>query len=223
MSDNKRYSIGFLASNEGVLFEKTVLACKAGILNADVNVLIANNADAPCIKRAGNQGVPVHLIDTPKGQAERYTDDILRCLEHYRPDLIVITFDRLLGNAFVKKYYGKAVNLHLSLLPAFRGVDPCKNAVLAGVRYAGATMHFIDEGVDSGPIVSQVVVPCPPDMDEQRLFVAYGEVIESFVLNTIDFFVRGGVRLIDKKVFIDGADFESFPASPSIQERFKKR
>lgn len=127
---------------------------------AEIVVVFSNNPDAYAIERARARNIPVEVI-SHKGYPgrEEYEKDIIKTLEPYRVELIALAgFMRILTPLFVRHYKNKIVNIHPALLPSFPGMHAAKQALDYGVKYTGCTVHFVDEGVDTGPIILQSVV-----------------------------------------------------------------
>lgn len=134
-------------------------------------VVVVSDRNAPALDRATREGVAAVLVD-PKAHADRATYDgaLLATLDRYRPGLVCLAgFMRLLTPAFVRAWAGRLLNIHPSLLPAFPGLHPQRQALEYGVKVAGATVHFVDEGVDTGPVILQASVPVRPDDTEDSL------------------------------------------------------
>lgn len=140
------------ASGSGSNFEALALASKDGRLNAKIEALIV---DRPCfaVNRAENLQIPHILLQKP------WTVDFERIIDEISPDLIVLAgFMRIIPENIVKKYFPKIINIHPSLLPSFPGKDGIRQAYEYGVKVTGITIHFVDTGVDTGPIIFQKAI-----------------------------------------------------------------
>jgi len=140
-------------------------------LNATIAAVISNNPAAAGLQVARDAGVETKLVDH-RDYADRASFD--RCLAdtiaEYRPDLIVLAgFLRILTEEFIRRFSGRIMNIHPSLLPAFPGLDTHRRALEEGVRLHGCTVHFVTPALDHGPIIVQSAVPVLPDDDEERL------------------------------------------------------
>lgn len=143
----------------------------SGRLNARVGVVISNRANALALERARERGVKAVFID-PKGFSSKsqYEQEVARVLEEANVDLVCLAgYMSVLGADFVRKFQYRLINIHPSLLPAFPGLNAQKQALDYGVKFTGCTVHFVDEGVDSGPIILQAVVPVYDDDTEEAL------------------------------------------------------
>jgi len=143
----------------------------ADIEPAEIVLVFSNNPDAYALERARSHNIPVEVI-SHKGYAtrEEYEGDIIKTLEPHNIDLIALAgFMRILSPLFVKHYKNKILNIHPALLPSFPGIHAARQALEYGVKFTGCTVHFVDEGVDTGPIIQQSVVEVLEDDTEDSL------------------------------------------------------
>jgi formyltetrahydrofolate-dependent phosphoribosylglycinamide formyltransferase len=153
--------IGVLISGRGSNLQALSDAQAKGMLGGEIAVVISNVEDAHGLTRARAAGVPAVFRDHRGLAREAFDVELQRLLEHHGVDLICLAgFMRLLSPAFVRAHAGRIVNVHPSLLPAFPGKDAQRQALEHGVKVSGATVHLVDEGLDSGPIVMQEAVAC---------------------------------------------------------------
>ena len=160
-----------LASGRGSNLGAILDACRGGDVPARVAVVVSDRESAPALERARREGVDAVFLD-PKAYGDRaaYDEALVATLERYRPGLVCLAgFMRLLGPAFVSVWAGRLMNIHPSLLPAFPGLHPHRQALEYGVKVSGATVHFVDDGVDSGPVILQASVPVRADDTEDSL------------------------------------------------------
>jgi phosphoribosylglycinamide formyltransferase-1 len=153
--------IGILISGRGSNMESIVRAVEAGRIPAVVAVVISNEPQAPGLKIAQEHGIEALALDRRKATSPDEQDRrIVTALEERRVDLVCLAgYTKLLTPRFLKAYEGRILNIHPSLLPAFPGLDAQRKTLEYGARYSGATVHFVDAGVDTGPIVLQAAVP----------------------------------------------------------------
>jgi phosphoribosylglycinamide formyltransferase 1 len=153
--------LGVLASGRGSNLQAIVDAIDAGRCPARVAVVVSDRKDAPALERARRAGIrAVHL--EPRAYPDRTAFDaaIAEVLDADGVELVCLAgYMRVLSAEFVRRYRARILNIHPALLPAFRGLDAQRQALLHGVKVSGATVHFVDEGVDTGPIVLQAAVP----------------------------------------------------------------
>ena len=139
-----------------------VQGIKDGSVNADAAVVISNKENAPALDFARDAGIATVVIDhRPFGKDRKAFEEVIdRALRDHGVDLVVLAgFMRILSPWFVGQWPLKIVNIHPSLLPAFPGIHAHEQAIAAGVKVAGCTVHFVDDGTDTGPIIAQAVVP----------------------------------------------------------------
>ncbi|MDR3101985.1 MAG: phosphoribosylglycinamide formyltransferase [Methanocalculaceae archaeon] len=163
--------ITVLASGRGSNFQ-VILDCLArGEINGKCVALITDNKEAYAIERAAAADVPVVVINfTDYPTKTAYEVDLFAAMKETNADLFVCAgYMRLLGSEIIQAFAGKILNIHPALLPAFSGMHGQQQALEYGVKIAGCTVHFVDEGLDSGPIIIQKAVPVFDDDDEQAL------------------------------------------------------
>ncbi len=153
--------IAFMVSGNGTNMENLINDCHNGRIMAEASLVICDKPEAGAIKRAKNYGVPVAVVDRKAFAAKQaFEAEIIRKLEERKIDWVVLAgFMRILSSEFVRKYWGRLINIHPSLLPAFPGAHGIRDAFDAKVKETGVTVHFVDEGVDSGKIILQKKVP----------------------------------------------------------------
>jgi formyltetrahydrofolate-dependent phosphoribosylglycinamide formyltransferase len=156
--------IAFLVSGSGTNMENLIKRIQAGEIPAIPALVISNKPDVKAIDRAKELGVPVKVISHKDYATRELFDEALgQCIDSHKVDIIVLAgFMRVLTEQFVKKYYGRLINIHPALLPAFPGAHAIKDAWDAKVKETGVTVHFVDSGVDTGPVILQKKVPVVP-------------------------------------------------------------
>jgi phosphoribosylglycinamide formyltransferase-1 len=163
--------LAVLLSGRGSNFLAIRDAIARGVLDAEIVVVVSNRPDAPGLARARELALPAFAADH-KAYPSRvaHEAEVLRVLAVARPDYIALAgYMRLLSPTFVAAYPSRILNIHPSLLPAFPGVDAQGQALAAGVKISGCTVHFVDENLDAGPILVQRAVPVLPDDTTERL------------------------------------------------------
>jgi len=163
--------VGVLASGRGSNLQALLDAGSRADYPARVVVVVSDREDARALARARAAGVS-SLFVNPKDHGDRAAYDavLTKTLEHHEVGLVCLAgFMRILSSVFVRAWQGRLMNIHPSLLPAFPGLHAQRQALDHGVRIAGATVHFVDEGVDTGPIVLQAAVPVEATDTEETL------------------------------------------------------
>jgi phosphoribosylglycinamide formyltransferase-1 len=163
--------IVILISGRGSNMEALLAACAAERWPASVVAVLSNRPEASGLSHARKRGIETGVVDHrafPSRQA--FDAALLQAVAAHAPDLVVLAgFMRVLGADFVRAYAGRLLNIHPSLLPAFAGLHTHRRAIEAGCKLAGATVHFVTEELDHGPIVLQSVVPVLPGDNEASL------------------------------------------------------
>ena len=163
--------IGVLLSGRGSNFEALAESVAAErIPNAEIAIVVSNREGAPGIDRAKARGIATRVIPSKGLEREVYDRQVAAVLDEHKVDLICLAgYMRLLSPYFVAKFPNRIVNIHPSLLPSFPGLESQRQALEYGVKFAGCTVHFVDENLDAGPIIVQAVVPVKDDDTEATL------------------------------------------------------
>jgi phosphoribosylglycinamide formyltransferase-1 len=153
--------LGVLVSGRGSNLQAILDAIHAGTLNVSVGVVISDNPQAQALSRLDGTGIPSLCVERGRfSSREDFETALANALERHEVNLVVLAgFMRLLGPVFLRHFTGRVMNVHPSLLPAFPGLDPQGQAIRYGVKLSGCTVHFVDEGMDSGPVILQQAVP----------------------------------------------------------------
>ncbi len=153
-------NLGILLSGRGSNFEAIARNVQAGKIQAKIAVVISNREEAPGLARAREMGLNARFIPSRGKDRESYDRELVATLKEFHADLVCLAgFMRILSPYFIRVFPARILNIHPSLLPAFPGSDAQKQALEYGVKFSGCTVHIVDEGVDTGPIVCQAVVP----------------------------------------------------------------
>ena len=163
--------IGVLLSGRGSNFEALAESVAAGrIPNAEIAIVVSNREGAPGIDRAKARGIATRVIPSKGLEREVYDRQVAAVLDEHKIDVICLAgYMRLLSAYFVAKFPNRILNIHPSLLPSFPGLESQRQAIEYGVKFAGCTVHFVDENLDAGPIIAQAVVLVKDDDTEATL------------------------------------------------------
>lgn len=163
--------IGVLLSGRGSNFEALAESVAAGrIPNAEIAIVVSNREGAPGIDRAKARGIATRVIPSKGLEREVYDRQVAAVLDEHKIDVICLAgYMRLLSAYFVAKFPNRILNIHPSLLPSFPGLESQRQAMEYGVKFAGCTVHFVDENLDAGPIIAQAVVLVKDDDTEATL------------------------------------------------------
>lgn len=196
--------IAVLVSGRGSNLQAIIDAIESGKINGKIEVVISNKEDAYALERAKRYNIEGVFIDPSSYKnKDDYDMAIIKILDDKNIELVCLAgFMRILTPYFVNKYKRRIINIHPSLLPAFPGLEAQKKALDYGVKFIGATVHFVDEGVDSGPIILQSVVPImdtdTPEILSERILKEehriYPEAIKAFA--------EGRLVVTGRRVFI---------------------
>jgi len=153
-------NLGILLSGRGSNFEAIARNVQAGKIPARIAVVISNKEEAAGLATARRMGLEARYIPSQGKDREAFDREVVAVLNAFQVDLVCLAgFMRILSPYFVREFPGHILNIHPALLPAFPGSEAQKQALGYGVKFTGCTVHIVDEGVDSGPIVCQAVVP----------------------------------------------------------------
>jgi phosphoribosylglycinamide formyltransferase 1 len=173
MVSQRKFRIGALGSGKGSNLVAIADACRVGTVPAEVALVLSDVAEAGILERARERGIPARFLPPGKfrtkldEEAEQAYIEALRAAE---VDLVVLAgFMRVLKEALLNAFAGRIINIHPSLLPSFPGLAAWQQALAHGVKVTGCTVHFVDAGVDSGPIIGQQIVPVLDDDTAETL------------------------------------------------------
>ncbi len=202
---NSQKSIVILISGRGSNMESLLAAVAAGTLPVRVAAVLSNRPDAAGLRSAAAQGVPTRVVDH-KQFADRVAFDaaMSEAIDAFAPDLVVLAgFMRILSEGFVRRYEGRLMNIHPSLLPAFPGLHTHRKALDEGVRVHGCTVHFVTPTLDHGPVVVQAAVPVLDDDDEAALAARVLAQEHRVYPQAVRWFAEGRLRLVGQRVLLD--------------------
>lgn len=201
----RKLRIGALASGGGSNLQAIIDRCADGSLEAEVALILSNNPDAGALERARTAGIPWLCIDH-RGYASREEFDqaVVAALQAAKVELVVLAgFMRIISAAFLEAFPGRIMNIHPALLPAFPGLHVQRKALEYGARFSGCTVHFVDGGVDTGPIIIQAVVPVLDQDTEATLSARILKEEHRIYPRAIQLFAQGRLRLVERRVLID--------------------
>ncbi len=195
-----------LISGRGSNLQSLMDARARGELPVDIRAVISNRADAAGLERARAAGIETAVL-TAEGHPSReaYDRDLMALVDRYQPGLVVLAgFMRILSPAFVAHYRGRLLNIHPALLPAFRGLHTHERALAAGVAEHGASVHFVTEELDGGPVIVQARVPVKPGDTPERLAARVLRQEHRIYPLAVRWFAEGRLRWEDGRVLLDG-------------------
>ncbi len=198
--------LAVLLSGRGSNFEALADACDRGGIPARVVLVASDVAEAAGLAKARARGIPSKVIGAgePPSRARREAE-LVAALEEARPDLVCLAgYMRLLSADFLSRYPFRVLNVHPALLPSFPGLHAQEQAVRYGVRISGATVHFVDAGTDTGPIVAQQAVPVLEGDDAEALAARTLPVEHALYVASVRKVLAGGWRVDGRRVLFPG-------------------
>jgi phosphoribosylglycinamide formyltransferase-1 len=214
--------LGVLASGGGTNLQALLDACAARRIDAEVAVVVSNVPSAGALERARCAGVETEVLPS-KGVVDReaYDLSLVEALRRHGVDLVCLAgYMRLVTPAFLRAFGPTAatrgcprvMNVHPGLLPSFPGLHAARQALQYGARVAGCTVHFVDEGTDTGPIIAQAVVPVLPGDDEAALAARILVMEHRLYPQAVHWFAQGRLSLEGRQVHVDGRRPAAAPA-----------
>ncbi len=202
----KKIKIAVLVSGRGSNLQAIIDNIEKGSLNAEIAVVISDQADAYAIERARKHKIPAVHVDAKKYETrDAYDAALIEELRKRRVDLVCLAgFMRIIMPAVIKAFPNRIMNIHPSLLPSFPGLHVHKKAITYGAKFSGCTVHFVDEGVDTGPIIIQAVVPVLDDDTEDSLSERILKQEHKIYSRAIQLFAEGRLTIKGRRVFVDG-------------------
>ncbi|HET6368254.1 MAG TPA: phosphoribosylglycinamide formyltransferase [Pseudomonadales bacterium] len=206
MPERARLRVGVLASGRGSNLQAMVAAAAEGRIPAEIVLLLSDRGEAAALEIARAHGIAADVVEPREHPGrEAYDKALMERLESRRVGLVCLAgYMRILGPAFVEHFRGRLLNIHPSLLPAFPGLHPQRQALEHGVTVAGATVHFVDQGTDTGPIVLQAAVPVLPDDTEATLSARILAEEHRIYPDAIRLFAEGRLHIEGRRVRILG-------------------
>ncbi len=200
-------TLGVLASGRGSNFQAIINSIESGSVNARIAVLITDNPGAYALERAAKHNIEA-LVIRPRDFPDKntYYSRIAGELGKRGVELVILAgFMRVVGKALIEKYPNRIMNIHPALLPSFPGLHGQKQAVDYGVKISGCTVHFVDEGVDTGPIIIQAAVPVYHDDTEETLSARILREEHRIFPEAVRLYAEGKISVEGRKVIIAGA------------------
>ena len=199
-----RKRIGVLLSGRGSNFEALADSIAAGrIPNTEIAIVISNREGAPGIERAKARGIPAKVIPSKGLEREVYDRQVAAVLQEARVDLICLAgYMRLLSPYFVAAFPQRILNIHPSLLPSFPGLEAQRQALEYGVKFAGCTVHFVDENLDAGPILLQAVVPVEDNDTEESLSARILKEEHRIYSEAVKIVLEGNYKITGRRVVL---------------------
>jgi len=200
----ERMNIAVFASGKGSNFSAVLKAAEKGIIKPGTILLVCDTPGAPVLEKAKKAHIPAALFERKSFRSKQdFEQAILRTLKEYSIDLIVLAgFMRMLSPEFVRAYKNRILNIHPSLLPAFKGAHGIKDAFEYGVTITGVTVHFVDEKMDNGPIILQEHIEIKKNDTLETLEKKIHTIEHILYPRVIKLFIEKRLKIKDRKVII---------------------
>ncbi len=197
-----------LISGRGSNLQALIDASKKPTFPAEIVIVISNEANAKGIQRADDAGLPVHIINQQDFvNRSEFDSRMTEVMRDAGVELICLAgFMRVLSNNFVNEWWNKIINIHPSLLPAFKGLNVQSRVIASGAKFSGCTVHLVRQGVDEGPIICQAVVPIHENDNTYTLSARILKKEHLLYPMAVHWFARGQIRISDDRVYLKGTN-----------------
>jgi phosphoribosylglycinamide formyltransferase-1 len=204
---SEQHVVAVLVSGSGSNLQAIIDASERGEIPCRVGVVVSNKADAYGLVRARNHGIPTEVVDHRAFESrEAFDARLVEVIRSAGAELVCLAgFMRVVTPVFLRAFPHRILNIHPALLPSFPGTHGPRQALQYGVRFSGCTVHFLDEGVDTGPVIVQAVVPVYEDDTEESLAARILKEEHRIYPMAIRLFFEGGLELSGRRVFTKGA------------------
>lgn len=201
-----RLPVVVLISGHGSNLQALIDAARAGTLPIDIRAVFSNRANVYGLERARQAGIPAaSIVPADFADAEHYERELANAIDRHSPGMIVLAgFMRILSAAFVRHYRGRMFNIHPSLLPKYRGLHTHRRVLEAGDMLHGASVHFVTEELDGGPVVVQGEIEVQPGDDEQSLAGKVQHIEHVIYPQALRLFASGRLRMQNGRAELDG-------------------
>jgi phosphoribosylglycinamide formyltransferase-1 len=215
-----KLKLGVLVSGGGTNLQAIIDSCRDHRIDAEIALVVSNNPQAGALDRCRQANVPTRVIDNREfTDRESFDAAIVAALKEAGVELVCLAgFMRLITPSFLDAFPGRVMNIHPALLPAFPGLHVQRKALDYGARFSGCTVHFVDAGCDTGPIIIQAVVPILDNDDEPTLAARILQQEHLIYPRAIQLFAEGRLHVEGRRVRIDppAAPAETALANPAL-------
>ena len=196
--------IGVLCSGRGTNLQSIIAAVESGQIPAPIGVVLTDKPDVMALERAEKAGIPNFCVNRKEcSDKQEFEEKLVEKLREHGVTLVVLAgFMRILSPYFVRAFKGRILNIHPALLPSFPGAHAHRDVLEYGVKVSGVTVHFVDEGMDSGPIILQAAVPVEDDDTEDTLAARVLVEEHKIYPRAIELYLKGRLKVEGRKVRI---------------------
>lgn len=212
--------LGVLASGSGSNLQAIIKSIESGYLTWEIAVVISDKPGAYALKRAEKHGIKTATVESKEFQKrEDFDAELVKLLNAYKVDLVILAgFMRVVTNVLISAFPMRIMNIHPALLPSFTGLHVQKKAIEYGAKFSGCTVHFVDEGVDTGPIIVQAAVPIHDDDTEETLSARILKEEHRIYPYAIKLFAEGRLEVKGRRVLVkDHAKAEGALENPPVK------
>jgi len=213
-------NIVVLISGRGSNLKAIAQAFASKKIKGKISLVISSKKNAQGLKIAQEFGIPAEFHDPSLfSSREEYDRHLIKRIKAENPDLVVLAgYMRVLSDLFVEVFEGKLLNIHPSLIPAFKGLNAQKQAIDFGVKFSGCTVHFVTKELDAGPIIVQAIVPVEPDDTVQTLSEKILFFEHRIYPQAIKWISEGRVKVDGRKVYVKNATYGTVPVNPDLED-----
>lgn len=199
-------TLGVLASGSGTNLQAIIDAAEKGEISAKVGVVISDKENAYALERAKKHNIPGYFVDFKSFPSKKeYEKKILEILKEHNVELVILAgYMKIVGETLLSAYPNRIMNIHPALLPSFPGLEAWKQAIEYGVKISGVTVHFVDEGMDTGPIILQAAVPVYEEDTPETLLSRIHQEEYKIYKKAIQLFAEGRLKIEGRRVRILG-------------------
>jgi len=222
MSSKHKIRLAILASGSGTNLQSIIDQCQHGLLDAEIKLVISNNPEAGALERAEQAGINNLCINHRSFRTrEGFDQAVVSALQEVETELVVLAgFMRIISTLFLQAFPQRIINIHPALLPSFPGLHVQQKAIVYGAKFSGCTVHLVDGGVDTGPIIIQAVVPILADDTEETLAARILEQEHRIYPQAIQWFAEGRVKVTKRQVKIESCKkLETTLINPPLSQR----
>ncbi len=204
MGSKNKLRVAILASGGGTNLQSIIDQCQQGLLDVEISLVVSNNPDAGALQRAEQAGINNICINHREfDNREDFDQAVVAALKEVGTELVVLAgFMRIISEVFLLAFPQRIINVHPALLPAFPGLHVQQKAIEYGAKFSGCTVHLVDSGVDTGPIIAQAVVPIFTDDSEDTLAARILEQEHKIYPQVIQWFAERRVKVAGRQVQI---------------------
>lgn len=212
--------IAVLVSGRGTNLQAIIDAIESKKLNAEIGIVISDKEKALALERCKRHNIK-HKVIKPSDfvNRESFEEALVESLVLEDINLVVLAgFMKVLGEKFVEAFNLKAINIHPAITPAFAGIKAQKRAIEFGALISGCSVHFVSKEVDMGPVIVQACVPIEPSDCEDSLSEKILKLEHRCLLQAISWILANRVRVVGRKVLVEGAKYGTLPVNPALEE-----